>query len=801
MSDSKGYVDTIDQRYYYDTESGKFATAVQTYDASGFEGTANGGDGTTFSASAIKAQPYVALYRKVVYSDLTEAEKNALEASGAARYTYDANEENGERGNGTNDPITMKGAFKALKESDEGWEGEFYVLEYVKASGYEDGIQTAVQQNRANRYYTPNSGNYYIDTIDQRYYYNADTGSYASSEPVVLKDAIVNNGSVVNADKDINIISQDALNALMISGTVAVGGTAGVGVGVSVAVLNSNVVALADEGSELNAGGDIKVEATSGSAEVDTEAALAKLPGREDSALTADMISRNNRKADKADSGATETEDEESGETASTETKKSTIRMISVTAGGGYVGVGVSAAVMTVFSDVAAKVAGKVTKAQNVDVHSAMDYGTVQTINVGVAAGFVAVNVSAGVSYFGGSANATVTNTASLSKISESIKVRTTGTTDATAVAATLGGGAVAVNAGVALAINRTMARSAVEQGAKIDAEKAALDVSHNIHAQGRALTLSVTLGGVAVGASAAIVVNKLDAASYVGLAAADTGSASEDSETEAYDIKAKSLHIDAQAAGDVLVAGAGAAGGGVAVNAIVALGLNFAKNIGSVSGMRVKLSDDMTTTATLDSETKVATTAITVGGVAVGASIDVAYIGSHNEAAVDTTRGIEAGRLMINAGTADKPNDSLATVLGITGSAGAVAANINLGLALNSGVNRAALTGNGGSLTLTGVTPTEPARPDARRRPCRPGLRLRPVQHGALQRGSGRCCRQCLTGVQLAEEHAGSRRRHGRRYQRCQKDNGRDLRRRADGRRISTDARRGEDIHLQIFI
>ena len=553
----------------------------------------------------------MARYRKVVYSDLTEAEKNAFEASGTARYAYDSNEESGKRENGENDPVTMIGAFKALKESDEGWEGEFYVLEYVKASGYEDGIRTAVQQNQANRYYTPDSGNYYIDTIDQRYYYNAETGEYASSEPVDLKDAvsaIVNSGSVVTADNDINIISQDALNALMISGTVAVGGTAGVGVGVSVAVLNSNVVALADEGSELNAGGNVKVEATSGSAEVETEAALAKLPGREDSALTADMISRNNRKADKADSGAVETEGEEGAETASTETKKSTIRMISVTAGGGYVGVGVSAAVMTVFSDVAAKVAGKVTKAQNVDVHSAMDFGTVQTINVGVAAGFVAVNVSAGVTYFGGSAKATVAGTADISNVNESIKVRTTGTTDATAAAATLGGGAVAVNAGVALAINRTLARSAVEHGAKIDAEKAALDVSHNIHAQGRAITLSVALGAVAVGASAAITVNKLDAASYVGVVSGEPGSPvpALGGGEETYDIKAKSLKVDAQAAGDVLVAGAGAAGGGVAVNAIVALGLNFAKNIGRVSGMRIKLSDDMTTTATLDGETKV---------------------------------------------------------------------------------------------------------------------------------------------------------------------------------------------------
>ena len=58
----------------------------------------------------------------------------------------------------------------------------------------------------------------------------------------------------------------------MISGTVAIGGAAGVGVGISVTVLNSNVIAEVGNGSTLTANGtdigkgNILVEASSGAA-------------------------------------------------------------------------------------------------------------------------------------------------------------------------------------------------------------------------------------------------------------------------------------------------------------------------------------------------------------------------------------------------------------------------------------------------------------------------------------------------------------------------------------------------------
>ena len=119
---------------------------------------------------------------------------------------------------------------------------------------------------------------------------------------------------------------------------------------------------------------------------------------------------------------------------------------------------------------------------------------------------------------------------------------------------------------------------------------------------------------------------------------------------------------------------------------------------------MPVDLSGDMTVTATITGETEAFTVAAAGGAVGAGASVAVAYIGSENKALTDMSGvTMRAGSLTIQAGTADKPAASQAVVMGITGSAGAAAINLNIGLALNAAVNRAALTGEGGTLTLSG--------------------------------------------------------------------------------------------------
>ena len=93
------------------------------------------------------------------------------------------------------------------------------------------------------------------------------------------------------------------------------------------------------------------------------------------------------------------------------------------------------------------------------------------------------------------------------------------------------------------------------------------------------------------------------------------------------------------------------------------------------------------------------------------------------------------AGSLTVEAGTAEKPNNPQATVLGITGGLGGVAVNVNVGLALNQGTNDALLTGEKRNTSQTNRQ---------RRSECsRERTRTRLLR--TLQRGAGGSQRQRL--------------------------------------------------------
>ncbi len=144
-------------------------------------------------------------------------------------------------------------------------------------------------------------------------------------------------GSSVTAGGNISVVSSDVIDANILSGTVAIGGTAGVGVGIAVSVLYSNVVAEVENGATLAAGGSILVNAASGSV-THPLPSTDNYDGKGDGAIydkAVGYITPANAKA--------ESDGASSGDTSS-------IRMITVTAGGGYVGVNVAAAVLVTFA-------------------------------------------------------------------------------------------------------------------------------------------------------------------------------------------------------------------------------------------------------------------------------------------------------------------------------------------------------------------------------------------------------------------------------------------------------------------
>jgi hemolysin-type calcium-binding region len=557
---------------------------------------------------------------------------------------------------------------------------------YIKNS---DGTYTAITDEEASTTYR-NTQRYLYDTRNSTYVetdltsantFNdstfAATGGtgYTVQKLPQLSDAtsaIIGGNSLVTAAENIRVLASDNLNANMISGSIAVGGGgAGVGVGLTVSVLSSNVNALVDTGAVLSAGGNIEVKSWVGA--------------KAQSVKT--HSDRNNRVSN---SGTNEQMDALGIPTQ----ENSTIRLISVTAGGGFVGVGVSGAVLVVTSESNAILRGSVAKAANLYVESCMNFGDVLTVNTGISAGAVAVNVSIGATYFQGSSVAAIDGNGRIENISGTIRVCNSGTTNSQVAVAALAAGGVAVNAGIATAINLTKVRTYVGKNVTVSAPNALLVVSHDFTANAQGGILSISAGAVATGACVVVVVNKLDARAYVGFAPDETVTG------ESGSIQVRSITVTAEAAGKTEVLGAGIAGGAIAGNGIVAVGLGFITNIGAIRGVDIT-TGDLTVKAAIDGDVHVVSTGVTGGAVAVGATVDVAYIGSVNKAILDLTgaKVKVTGGVRVQAGSQDKPNDSYSRIIAVTGSAGSAAVGINLALAFNKAVNNAELLGLTGSM------------------------------------------------------------------------------------------------------
>ena len=557
---------------------------------------------------------------------------------------------------------------------------------YIKNS---DGTYTAITDEEASTTYR-NTQRYLYDTRNSTYVetdltsantFNdstfAATGGtgYTVQKLPRLSDAtsaIIGGNSLVTAAENIRVLASDNLNANMISGSIAVGGGgAGVGVGLTVSVLSSNVNALVDTGATFSAGGNIEVKSWVGA--------------KAQSVKT--HSDRNNRVSN---SGTNEQMDALGIPTQ----ENSTIRLISVTAGGGFVGVGVSGAVLVVTSESNAILRGSVAKAANLYVESCMNFGDVLTVNTGISAGAVAVNVSIGATYFQGSSVAAIDGNGRIENISGTIRVCNSGTTNSQVAVAALAAGGVAVNAGIATAINLTKVRTYVGKNVTVSAPNALLVVSHDFTANAQGGILSISAGAVATGACVVVVVNKLDARAYVGFAPDETVTG------ESGSIQVRSITVTAEAAGKTEVLGAGIAGGAIAGNGIVAVGLGFITNIGAIRGVDIT-TGDLTVKAAIDGDVHVVSTGVTGGAVAVGATVDVAYIGSVNKAILDLTgaKVKVTGGVRVQAGSQDKPNDSYSRIIAVTGSAGSAAVGINLALAFNKAVNNAELLGLTGSM------------------------------------------------------------------------------------------------------
>ena len=309
--------------------------------------------------------------------------------------------------------------------------------------------------------------------------------------------AFIGTNTTVESAGDITVAAADVLNASLVTASFSGGGAAGVGVGMAVAILNSNVIACTEAGSVLSAAGDITVSAYAGSP-----------------ALTGGELSEQDRAANEF------LNDEENGDF---EISDLTIHAISVSGGfGGTAGVGVAVAVVTLGTNAIATVGGSVEQAGTLTIAAQSEYEHIAAATLALGGGFVGVSASAAAVTYEGTTRASIEGGGSIVD-ADAVALETRADGSVSVAAAGIAGGAVAVNAGVAVALNRSLVETFIAQGVTVGRvnKAAAPDISllSHVDSSARAFTVGVTGGAVAVGASVAVVILEPTVRTYIGAA------------------------------------------------------------------------------------------------------------------------------------------------------------------------------------------------------------------------------------------------------------------------------------------
>ena len=156
-------------------------------------------------------------------------------------------------------------------------------------------------------------------------------------------------------------------------------------------------------------------------------------------------------------------------------------------------------------------------------------------------------------------------------------------------------------NAGFAMATNRSKARTFIGENVTINCPNANISVEHDYTSNAEALMVSAAAGGIGAGVTVTMVINALDAVSYVGSIATKADGTIDTSVPVSGSIIAKTMDITANSVGTSSVTGASISGGSVAVNGVVALAFNNIQNKAIIGRMPVELRNgDLNVIATM---------------------------------------------------------------------------------------------------------------------------------------------------------------------------------------------------------
>jgi hypothetical protein len=495
-----------------------------------------------------------------------------------------------------------------------------------------------------------------------------------------LKDttsAYIGAGSVVTSNTDITVEAQDTFRVDMISGAIAFGTYAAVGAGISVAVLNSNVLAYVESGATLNAQGGINVTAKAGSEALASDADQTE---RKDSLL-----------------GSAEGVADVPG------INDSTVRVFAVSAGGGLVGVTVSLCAVSLFTHTIAYMAGDVTGAGSLNVTARSDFGRVIAVTLGVSAGGVAVNGSIALVVYQGVVKSAICSAADIRNVT-TINVKAYSNTTADAVSTSLGAGGVAVNAAAAIAINLTRVDTFIGQGVRISGATN-VTVESDIDSGAEAVILSAVVGNATGSGTVALAILKPTVLTYIGATPLDTPLA--ESTGSGGLVSAGTVKVKNDVTGDAKAIGIsfGASGMG-SLNGTVALAINHVTGYAAIYRANVS-AGSIDVSALMDGDSDVTAFAVTIsGGLAFGLIVGIAYIKSDSRALIDITGSsvTATGSISVNAGrdgvSGTGEYDSTAKVDVTTAAVAPAAVSVNVALTINKAGNRALVQGESGTMT-----------------------------------------------------------------------------------------------------
>ncbi|MDC7278003.1 hypothetical protein NXH64_00665 [Butyrivibrio fibrisolvens] len=491
--------------------------------------------------------------------------------------------------------------------------------------------------------------------------------------------AYVGQGSVLTAGSNINVVSTENVGALVISGGAG-GGTAGVGAGIAVVIITSNVSALVDYNAVLNAGKDIKVEAT----------------------LTHENVKIDNSSLRFYNSARTYISGSDTVSKANSLEKDTTgsrlsnygIFIVSGAVAGGEVGVSACVSYFNNSADVRAVVHGIVCSERgNINITSKVDLGNVGVLNVSLSGGAVAVSVSVAIS----TNEATVKATLDTDSVAQentankgSINVKSTTNAHLLTVNGAFAAGGVAVSPLVSISNSRVDSKAYIGGYTRIRSKK--LDVKAIVEGDIEAYLGNLNIGIGAVPVTVVIANNKTINKAYVGHYV--------DNPNNYGYIIADSLDITATVNSSLCVHGYSVATGVYSVNGTVDIADNNAENSAYIERMNTYVTNDINILAGMAGSTKVVVGSVSAGVVGAGAVVAIANINGINKAYVEMgSFELKSKNLRVEAAglTKDSAYETEAVTTALTGAAGITfAATINFVYATNNAVNEALIDTNG---------------------------------------------------------------------------------------------------------